>query len=73
MKRWEVGRAVIAVLIAAAVFQSGLTHLPNNNQPEPFRHPPVLVYAEPVLPPLVVRAERVLPALSRLSRISKRR
>ena len=73
MKRWEVGRAAIAVVIAAAVFQSGLTHLPNNSPSEPFRHPPVLVYAEPALPPLVVRAERVLPALSRLSKVSKLR
>jgi len=72
--RWEVGRVAIAVVIAAAVFQSGLTHLPNNDPAsEPFRHPPVLVYAEPALPPLVVRAERVLPALSRLkvSRLRK--
>lgn len=73
MTRWEVGRAAIAVVIAAAVFQSGLTHLPSNAPAsEPFRHAPVLVYAEPALPPLVVRAERVLPALSRL-KVSKLR
>jgi 3D (Asp-Asp-Asp) domain-containing protein len=73
VKSWEVGRALIALLIAAAVIQSGLGHLPISTSPEPFRHPPVLVYAEPMLPPLVVRAQRALPALTRLSALSRLR
>lgn len=65
MKRWEVTRAILAVLIAAVFVKSGVARLPNT-QPETFRHPPVLVYADPMLPPLVVRAERILPTLRKL-------
>lgn len=65
MKRWEVGRAVLAALIAALFIKTGVARLPNT-QPPPFRHPPVLVYADPMLPPLIVRAERIIPRLPRL-------
>jgi len=68
LKRWEVSRAVLAALIAAAFIKSGLFHLPNN-QPAVFRHPPVVVYADPMLPPLVVEAERILPSLPKLPRL----
>ncbi len=65
MKRWEVSRAILAVLIAALFVKSGIARLPNT-QTAPYRHAPVLVYADPMLPPLVVRAERLLPRLPKL-------
>jgi 3D (Asp-Asp-Asp) domain-containing protein len=65
LKRWEVSRAILAVLIAALLLKSGLARLPNT-QPAPFRLAPVLVYADLMLPPLVVRAERILPRLPKL-------
>ncbi len=65
MKRWEVSRAILAVLIAAVFVKSGVARLPDM-QTTPFRHPPVLVYADPMLPPIVVRAERILPKLRKL-------
>jgi 3D (Asp-Asp-Asp) domain-containing protein len=68
VKRWEVGRAVIAVLIAAVFVKSGIARLPNT-RPTMIRHAPVLVYADPMLPPLVVRTERILPSLPRLRSI----
>jgi len=68
VKRWEVCRAILAVLIAAAFVKSGLARLPNT-QPAPFRHPPVLVYADAMLPPVIVRAERMLPKLPRLHNV----
>lgn len=68
MKRWEVSRAILATLIAAAFVKSGLARLPNT-QPPPFRHAPVVVYADEMLPPLVVRAERILPSLPRLTQL----
>jgi 3D (Asp-Asp-Asp) domain-containing protein len=71
VKRWEVSRAILAVLIAAVLIWSGIARLPLlDTQSAPFRHPPVIVYAEPVLPPIIVRAERALPALPRLSKLS---
>ncbi len=70
MKRWEIFRAVFAVLIAALFVKSGYARLPNI-QPETFRHSPVVVYADPMLPPFVVRAERVLPRLPHLVSIRK--
>ncbi len=69
MKRWEVGRAVLAALIAAAFIKSGLFRLPNS-QPAVFRHPPVVVYAEPMLPPIIVEAERILPRLPALPKLA---
>lgn len=68
MKRWEVSRAILIVLIAAVFVKSGVARLPTV-QPAPFRHPPVLVYADEMLPPIVVRAERVLPKLPTLHSI----
>jgi 3D (Asp-Asp-Asp) domain-containing protein len=68
VKRWEVSRAILAALIAAVLVKSGLAHLPNT-QPAPFRHPPVLVYADPMLPPMVVRAERMFPKLPGLPKL----
>jgi 3D (Asp-Asp-Asp) domain-containing protein len=65
VKRWEVSRAVLATLVAAAFIKSGIVHLPNS-QPTIFRHPPVVVYAEPMLPPLIVMAERMLPRVPKL-------
>lgn len=52
----------MAVLIAAVFVKSGLARLPDI-RPETYRHAPILVYADPMLPPFVVRAERLLPAL----------
>jgi len=62
LKRWEISRAILAVLIAIVVLKSGTMRLPEA-APEPFRHPPVVVYAHEVLPPIVIRAERALPKL----------
>ena len=71
MKRLEVSRAILAVLIAAIFVKTGIARLPNT-QPAPFRHAPVLVYADPMLPPLVVRAERMVPKLPTLHNIFAR-
>ena len=68
MKRWEIARAIIAVLIALVVLKSGFVHL-SDPAPEPFRHPPVIVYAHEQLPPIVIRAERALPKLPTLKSI----
>lgn len=68
MKRWEVSRAVLAALIAAAFIKSGVVRLPKS-QPAVFRHPPVVVYAEPMLPPIVVEAERMLPRLPKFPKL----
>lgn len=68
MKRWEVCRATFAVLIAALLVKSGFAKLPTD-QPAPFRHQPVMVYADEMLPPVVVRARRMLPSLPKLSNI----
>jgi 3D (Asp-Asp-Asp) domain-containing protein len=65
LKLWETGRALIAVAVAALLVWSGIARLPGE-RPEPFRHPPVLVYADEMLPPVVVEARRVLPALHKL-------
>lgn len=70
MKRWELGRAVLAVLIAAVLVKTGFARLPDT-QPPTFRHPPVLVYADPMLPPVIVRAERALPTLPRLATLHR--
>lgn len=68
MKRWELSRAILAVLVAALLVKTGVARLPNT-QPAPFRHAPVLVYADLMLPPLVVRAERALPKLAMLPKL----
>lgn len=68
MKRWEVSRAILAILIAAAFVKSGFARLPSTQSP-PFRHAPVMVYADQMLPPLVVRAERILPRLPKLTQL----
>ncbi|MEO7218148.1 MAG: 3D domain-containing protein [Gemmatimonadaceae bacterium] len=68
MKLWEVYRAIGAVLAAALLVWSGIARLPNP-KPVPFTHPPVLVYADEILPPVVVRARRMLPALPKLHNI----
>jgi len=68
VKRWEVFRAIFAVLVAALLLKSGIARLPDT-QPAPFRHTPVLVYADEKLPPVVVRAERLLPKLPMLRNI----
>ncbi len=47
----------LAVLVAAALINSGALRLPTRTQ-QPLFHPPVLVYSEPMLRPLIVRAER---------------
>lgn len=65
MKRWEVSRAILAVLIAALFVKTGIARLPTT-QPPTFRYAPVLVYADEMLPPVVVRAERMLPRLPKL-------
>lgn len=70
MKRWEIWRAIVAVLIAIIVLKSGIVHMPDS-APEPFRHPPVIVYADEMLPPIVVRAERALPKLAGLPELGK--
>lgn len=63
----EVFRVLLAAVIALALIGSGTVRLPGVEPPRvasaatPFRHPPVMVYSEPVLRPLVVSAERVLP------------
>lgn len=62
MKRTEVIRLLIAAFVAAVFIMTGVVHLPlTNTEAAPFRHPPVIVYSEPMLGPLVVTAERVLP------------
>ncbi len=68
MKRWEIARAIVAVIIAIVVLKSGFARLPDS-APEPFRHPPVIVYAHDMLPPIVIRAERALPKLHKLKSI----
>ena len=64
MKRWEVARAILAVLVAAALLKSGFARLPDTRQAT-FSYSPVVVYADPTFPPLIVRAERALPQLPR--------
>src|SRR6185437_14241831 len=71
VKRWEVGQAIVAILAAAVFVKTGIARLPNAN-PEPFRHPPVLVYAPRTLPPLIVRAERIIPKIPKLKSIFAR-
>ena len=79
MKRWEAARAIVALVVAAGLIQTGVTHLPPSLSREPaadslFRHPPVLVYSEPMLAPFVVRAAReALPALPRMVRLPRPR
>ncbi|MEO9046761.1 MAG: 3D domain-containing protein [Gemmatimonadaceae bacterium] len=68
MKRWEIVRTIVAVLIAIVVLKSGIVRLPNST-PEPFRHAPVIVYADEMLPPVVVLAERELPKLAKLPKL----
>lgn len=70
MKRWEVYRAILALLIAAAFVKSGYARLPDT-RPATFKYSPVVVYADPMLPPIVVRAERALPKLPRLNSLKK--
>lgn len=70
MKRWEVCRAILALLIAAAFVKSGYARLPDSRQAV-FSYSPVVVYADPMLPPVIVRAERVLPRLPRLTALHK--
>lgn len=60
MKYGEVVRVAVAAAIAGAFISTGAFRLPNS-PPVPFRHPPVIVYSEPMIRPLVVTAERVLP------------
>ncbi len=60
MKYGEVVRVALAAVIAGAFIWTGAFRLPDS-QPVPFRHPPVIVYSEPMIRPLVVTAERVLP------------
>lgn len=67
MRRGEVARVAVAAVIATAFIGSGLVRLPGTESAEaapastPFRHPPVIVYSEPMLRPLIVSAHRVLP------------
>jgi 3D (Asp-Asp-Asp) domain-containing protein len=68
VKRWEVSRAILAVLVAALFWKSGIARLPNT-QPATFTYSPVVVYAEPMLPPVIVRAARMLPPLPKLTRL----
>jgi 3D (Asp-Asp-Asp) domain-containing protein len=77
VKAREVGQAIIALVVAAGLIQTGAAHLPQQFSPkpadEPFRHPPVLVYSEPMLSPLIVKATKALPALPRLVRLPRPR
>jgi 3D (Asp-Asp-Asp) domain-containing protein len=59
VKRGEIGRVLIAVLIAAGCIKVGMVRLPGTPR-LPLQHPPVIVYSEPMLPPLIVRARRVI-------------
>jgi 3D (Asp-Asp-Asp) domain-containing protein len=59
VKRAEVGRVLVAGLIAAACIEAGVVRLPATLQ-GPLQHPPVIVYSELMLPPLVVRAKRIV-------------
>lgn len=69
VKRLELIRVGVAAVVAAVLLSSGALRLPDT-QPEPFRHPPVFVYAEPMLPPLVVRARKtLLPSLPHIPRL----
>ena len=70
MKRWEVARAILALLIAAAFVKSGYARLPDTREAT-FKYSPLVVYADPMLPPLIVRAERVVPQLPKLNGIRK--
>jgi len=54
----EVVRTLVAVAIAIVLIGSGVVQLPNRDQP--LRHPPVIVYADPMIEPLIVRAKRVI-------------
>jgi 3D (Asp-Asp-Asp) domain-containing protein len=69
VKRWEVSRAILAVLVAALFWKSGIARLPST-QPATFTYSPVFVYADPMLPPVIVRAERMLPKLPTLPRLA---
>ncbi len=68
MKFWEVSRAFGAVLVAAVFIKTGLARLPDTHT-APFRHAPVMVYADPMMPPLIVRAERMIPKIRTLRSI----
>jgi 3D (Asp-Asp-Asp) domain-containing protein len=68
VKRWEVSRAILAVLVAAVFVKTGIARLPNI-QPAPFRHAPVVIYADEMLAPVVVRAQRIIPKLPKLRSI----
>ncbi len=74
VKRGEVIRLGIAVVIAGIIIWTRSARLPErDSSSEQFRHPPVIVYSEPMLRPLVVSANRVLPAriLPRLPNLRK--
>jgi 3D (Asp-Asp-Asp) domain-containing protein len=65
VKRADVARAALAALVAGVLLETGVVRFPDA-QPAPFRHPPVVVYADPMLPPVVVRAEKLVPRLPHL-------
>ena len=58
MKRGELTRLSIAVVIAIIFIGTGAAKLPVGKAA--FRHAPVLVYAEPLLDPLVVTAKKIV-------------
>lgn len=60
MKYGDVVRTFVAVCIAALFLVSGVVKLPTRDTI--LRHPPVIVYADPVLQPLIVRAKKIVRA-----------
>ena len=58
MKRGDLMRLTVAVVIAIIFIGTGATRLPIGKAA--FMHAPVLVYAEPLLDPLVVTAKKIV-------------
>lgn len=60
MKYGDVVRTLVAVCIAALFLASGIVKLPSRDSE--LRHPPVIVYSDPMLQPLIVRAKKIVHA-----------
>ncbi len=68
MKRGDVVRLVVAIVIAVIFIGTGATRLPIGRAA--FIHAPVLVYAQPLLDPLVVTAKKIVKDAGQFHRAS---
>jgi 3D (Asp-Asp-Asp) domain-containing protein len=59
VKRGDVIRTVVAACIATLFVVTGVAKLPTRDDPV-LRHPPVIVYSDPMVAPLIVTAKKIL-------------